>query len=297
MLLLRKFKRVAGMYNMKLEVSVDCIKLIHLLFSLTEDRSEPYLNARKCLEKKKFENCLRKKVSEKIDKCLSKWKSEIKDCGKNQDCKRRVVKEAIACLKSLESSDDCCIGYLVEFLRSWNKNRRKYNLELVINIIKKVMDFIKFGNNINSLNPEVFRFEEYEFIGVIKILHVLKPNIYPLLDNPIAESLDLFSQISQNDPPEEKILKKIEAYKRFKFCLDILIKEYFPIYNPIFRGIEIHPYKTIDEFLFLAISKDKKEILDLLSSMKMLSEEGSQCIRNAFLLKCRLENCLKCFTS
>ena len=278
------------MYNMKLEVSVDCIKLIHLLFSLTEDRFEPYLNARKCLEKKKFENCLRRKVSEKIDRCLSKWKTGIENCGENQDCKRRVVKEAIAYLKSLEISDDCCIGYLVEFLRSWNKNRRKYNLELVIDIIRKVMDFIKFGNNIDSLNSEVFRFEEYEFIGVIKTLHVLKPNIYPLLDNPIAENLGLFSQ-------GEDILKKIEAYKRFKFCLDILIQEYFPVYNPVFRGVEIYPYKTIDEFLFLTISKDKKEILDLLPSMKVLSEEGSQCIRNAFLLKCKLENCLKCFTS
>ena len=274
---------------MKLEVSVDCIKLIHLLFSLTEDRSEPYLNARKCLEKKKFENCLRRKVSEKIDKCLSKWKSGIEGCRENPDCKRRVVKEAIACLKSLESSDDCCIGYLVEFLRTWNK-ARGYDLQFPLELIKRVMIFIKSGNNINSLKPEVFRFEEYEFIGVIKILHILKPNIYPLLDNPIAENLGLFSRAKD-------ILKKIEAYKRFKFCLDILIQEYFPVYNPVFRGVEIYPYKTIDEFLFLAISKEKKEILDLLSSMKVISEEGSQCIRNAFLLKCKLENCLKCFTS
>jgi len=222
-----------------------CIELLNLLFLLSEDRQEFYDKARKCLEKNKHQ---------KSENCLEELKI---------------------------------------FLRKWNKARRLNESEAE-EIIKIAMEFIKNNINLDGISEEHIprltrknrngkKTKQYELIGFLKALHILAPDRFPLVDNLIAERLNLFKNNSRN------LKKKIEGIKIFKFCLDNLIKKYcINIFNKANKNI--YPYKFLDEFLYLCISQEKEELLKSLEDF--LNKEGRECINTLFKIKAELTSCI-----
>ncbi|WP_457681177.1 hypothetical protein [Thermovibrio sp.] len=115
-----------------------------------------------------------------------------------------------------------------------------------------------------------------EFIAFIKGLHIIKPNVYPLIDNPIAEALGLFKQ-------DSNLEEKITAYKIYKKCLDRLIK-----------GNANLDYKVIDEFFYLKYSLEKENVLKDLE--KLFTEDESKfgsCLKEFFELDKKLKECVE----
>jgi hypothetical protein len=219
---------------------LNCFKLIHLLFSLVEDRSNPYEKARKCLEE----------VSSK-------------ESQSNMSCKNK----------------------LIHFLKKWNQARR-YNDKEAKEIVEAAL---KFKGGVEALKKEIIpkrNGNDDEFIGFIKVLHILYPQEFPLIDNPIAESLKIFKRTWKLD-------KKIENYKILKICLDEIIDDYE--FNSInIDGFTLYPYKIIDEFLFLIISKNKENILkELKKSEEIFTENAKECLKIFFEIKEKLQQCLQ----
>ena len=225
------------------QVSKNCIKFVHLLFSLIEDRSYPYDEARKCLEKPN-----------------NNW--------------------------------DSCLNELKAFLKKWNKARRLKDEEAE-KIIKKAQELIDNGKFLNSIKETDIpiiererkgnRIEQRELIGLIKSLHILSPDKFPLIDNPIAKDLGVFGNNS-------KLNSKLKGIKTFKHCLDNLISNY-KIEKTKIKDITIYPYKFLDEFLYLSISQEKEDILRNLASYT--DEEIKSCIEILFKIKKELKECIK----
>jgi hypothetical protein len=222
---------------------LNCFKLIYLLFSLVEDRSNLYEEARKCLEK----------------------------------------------VSSKESQGNIpCSDKLIHFLKMWNK-ARGYKDEEAKEIVKAAINFTK---DVEALNKEVIpkrkrnNREEVEFIGFIKVLHILHPQEFPLIDNPIGESLKILKN-------SMKVDRKVENYKILKTCLDEIINNYD--FNSInIDGFTLYPYKIIDEFLFLIISKNRENILkELKKSEEIFTENAKECLKIFFEIKEKLQQCLQ----
>ncbi len=225
------------------QVSKNCIEFVHLLFSLIEDRSYPYEEARKCLEKPN-----------------SNW--------------------------------DSCFNELKAFLKKWNRARRLKDEEAE-KIIKKAQELIGNGKSLNSIKeddiPTIERekegnkIEQKEFIGLIKSLHILSPDEFPLIDNPIAKNLGVFGNNS-------KLENKLKGIRIFKHCLDNLISNY-KIGKTKTKDVTIYPYKFLDEFLYLSISQEKENILRNLASYT--DEEMKNCIETLIKIKKILKECIK----
>ncbi len=224
-------------------ISSKCIKSIHLLFSLVEDRSEPYISARECLERQK--------------------------------------------------NNSNCINELVSFIKTWNKSRRYTDGE-ARQIVEKIVNNLASLEDAEQIQKEQFKEiiaviqrdnKYYEFIATIKLLHVLNPEKWPLIDREISRELSLF-----ND--NDSIDYKIERYLKFQECFKEKVFSKYNFEETTHRGIKISPYKTIDEFLFLVFSKEKK---NLLKELKYLyeDEELGKCINKLFSLIQKLKQCLE----
>ncbi|WP_457753287.1 hypothetical protein [Thermococcus sp.] len=74
-----------------------------------------------------------------------------------------------------------------------------------------------------------------EIIGAIKLAHVLYPEVFPLIDNPIAEEVGV--------KPKGRTLR-IDEYMTFKCALDDVISKNLGL-------PEKEKYKRIDELLYL----------------------------------------------
>ena len=131
------------------------------------------------------------------------------------------------CLEN-SKEEHSCFKELKNFLKKWNKVRRLNDKEVEI-IIDKAQKSVDKGESLNSIEekdiPTIKRKlkgqekEQKEFIGLIKSLHILSPDKFPLIDNPIAKSLGVFGNNS-------KLENKLRRIKIFKQCLDDLISKY-----------------------------------------------------------------------
>ena len=227
----------------KVYISSKCIKSIHLLFSLVEDRSEPYISARECLERQ-------------------------------------------------ENKSDC-IDKLVSFIKAWNRSRR-YTDEEAEQIVEKIVSNIASSKDAEQVQKEQFKKiiatierdkKYYEFIATIKLLHVLNPENWPLIDREISRELSLF-----ND--NDSIDYKIERYLKFRECFKEKVFSKYNFEETTYKGIKISPYKTIDEFLFLIFSKEKESLLKELKDLYK-DEELGKCINELFSLIQELKQCLE----
>ena len=144
----------------------------------------------------------------------------------------------------IKDGDTSGVGELVEFLSTWNRRRGYKNLkqQLTDNLVVIMSEFERehneeeFIRKLRNILRDAVKKKTNEMIGAIKLAHVLYPEVFPLIDNPIAKGINL--------KPTGKTLTPGE-YIIFKRALDNIIKDF----NLDLPGKE--KYKRVDELLYM----------------------------------------------
>ncbi|WP_258083713.1 hypothetical protein [Thermococcus thermotolerans] len=181
-----------------------------------------------------------------LERCFEKVRLLWNFIEKNPE----VYTEALEAGMKVRGGDTSGIGKLVEFLRSWNKargyNENKLNELLEGNLKSIVSEFEKehneeeFIRKLRNILGDAVKKKTNEIIGAIKLAHVLYPEIFPLIDNPISEGLEL--------KPEWRTLK-LSEYFAFKHAVDHAVDEVIKKFGLNFS--EREKYKRVDELLYL----------------------------------------------
>ncbi|MBO8175698.1 MAG: hypothetical protein H0Z18_10615 [Thermococcus sp.] len=160
-----------------------------------------------------------------------------------------IYKEALKAGEKIRKGNTSDIEKLVKFLVAWNPRRGYRNLreQLTENLIAIMSEFEKdhdeekFIEKLQDILGEAVKKgrkrpkKTREIIGAIKLAHVLYPEAFPLIDNPIARGIGA----------KKSETLKVDEYIHFKDALDETIRKFkldFP---------EREKYKRIDELLYL----------------------------------------------
>jgi len=215
----------------------------------------------------------------KVNDCFEK----IEALWKFVEKKAEVYDEAIKAGKTFRKGNLEDIEKLVTFLRTWNQARGwkepkvKEQLKTLWSSKKYAPILREFNEKYSEgeLNEAVLgKFLETlldllrgldgatEIVGTIKLAHVLYPDVFPLLDNPIAKGVGMGSSVGD-----------INKYLKFKRAVDKTIERYCPDLP------EEEKYKRIDEMLYLWYTwkQDGGESLK-----ELLEKFGENCCANLF---------------
>ena len=156
-----------------------------------------------------------------------------------------------------------------KFLSNWNRGRG-YKKEKLLEKIKE--NETKFKQVPGGTNGDLEKYLKYandvlknvtgktdeEYIGSVKLSHIYHPEIFPIIDNPIL------SELSLNNYNSGDFKGFIQNYLLFKSVLDQIAKELnLTTITVRERGI----YKLIDEVLYLFVTQEKREIVELILSI------------------------------
>ena len=182
-----------------------------------------------------------------------------------------LYSEAIEVGRQIRNMDFSEVDTIVEFLRKWNR-ARGYDKKSLMKALSG--DSQEFRTLIEKFEEKRSRelgrndLEEFlnglirvlrkvtgktETVGSIKLAHVLYPEIFPLLDNRIAEKLRIKHGNGLG----------INEYLEFKAIIDGCIFE--------LRILLEDAYKRVDELLYLCYTREKEEELE-----KIFNEFGQR---------------------
>ncbi len=207
----------------------------------------------------------------KMDKCKKKIKNEFNDLGYN------ITYEKF----KKEPNIDNLYDYIITWNRAIGVLKSKSNIELVKSILKKIKiipkpsslnEQKKFLKNIIELFNNANLGNRNLKIPSLKIAHILYPDIFPLIDNPIQK--EFIGSINLN------VDEFVEFILAFRDCLN----KHLP------KNID---YKTFDEYMFLVYSKDNKNLIDIecYKMFENIKHKIKECIQKKLNIKRKkLEN-------
>lgn len=265
------------------------VKASHELYEIIEGRYDAYPLSRNWVQQwLDFGKSIVKKAElDRLDDIIQNFKYEAFGI-RDKETKTKIHRQFLALLDHIKQEQPQNIGFMISpYLFTWNFQRFKeyfsrrsnFNLKqyfwtLGDHLETNKKDFQRFENKklvyddiIDEAIEDVFYriqnklraigINQNEPVGTIKILHILAPRYFPLLDNSEAKGLRLVSRT-------QRASLTVHNYLRWMKRLKVWLREYSNSIKRIEKDLSLSILKLVDEGLYLMSSvKLQTRIYDL----------------------------------